>query len=96
MENYFLRDEEESMWGNGPEPAWCGRWKQNREKPSRGFIGCWQTNRPPGGSVIKPVNLGVSGKKNFLKLGVVPKIYSCLLHPKADLGAFCIALFTAF
>lgn len=38
MENYFLKDEEESMWGTGPEPAWCGRWEQNREKPSRASL----------------------------------------------------------
>lgn len=67
MENYFLKDEEESMWGTGPEPAWCRRWEQNRKKLSRGFIGCWQTNGPPGGSAIKPVNLGLSGKNNFFK-----------------------------
>lgn len=28
---------------------------------------------PPGGSAMKLVNLGLSGKNNFLKLGVVPK-----------------------
>lgn len=96
MENYFLRDEEESMWGTGPEPAWGRRWEQNREKPSRGFIGCWQTNRPPGGSAIKPVNLGLSGKKNFLKLGVIPKFMHVFLAQKLTRRVFCIALFTAF
>lgn len=105
MENYFLRDEEKSIWDSEPEPAWCRRWEQNREKPSRAFIGCWQMNGPPGGSAIKPVNLGLSGKKNFLELVVVPKIGSCLLYPKADSGlwgkgvggwGFCIALLSAF
>lgn len=28
---------------------------------------------PPGGSAMKLVNLGLSGKNNFLRLGVVPK-----------------------
>lgn len=66
MENYFLRDEEESMWGSGPEPAWCGRWKQNR-KTLKGLHWMLANEWATRGQCHKTSESGPVWEKEFFK-----------------------------